>query len=84
MVQSSDHVKLILGWVLVEPRIWHWNLETQLSLFFLLLFPEIINNDVKNNIDAGADNEEEKPQIYHLEKLVNIRLPNWASPPTFV
>ena len=41
-------------------------------MFFLFLLPEIVNNDVKNNVDAGADNEEEKPQIYHLKNLVNI------------
>ena len=35
-------------------------------MFFLFLLPEIVNNDVKNNVDAGADNEEEKPQIYYL------------------
>ena len=68
-VANWYYVQLSMGYVLVGLGFWQWNLKT--LLFLLFFFPEIINNDVKNNINARANNEEQKPQIYHLKNLVD-------------
>ena len=69
---------------MVEVRCWrrkYENLEYHFPLIYLLSFPEIVNNDVDNDVDAGADDEEEEPQINNLEKenldnLTGYTLPN--------
>lgn len=52
------------------------NLENQ---FFLLSFPEIVNNDVNNDVDASADDEEKEPEINNLKNVPDTVLNSKAT-----